>query len=400
MDHQKWLKDTFIKQTPSESLFAFVKLQFTEPTKFEQLSELLSNIFYTESNLEAILNIFCSIQKTAHAMSRLKYMYRFNKSRVYNTEDLYMNPISIHSRGTLTLLQNDTKYVFHIRELIHTVNSSLSHCCHFFADPIVCKNPYTNLPFTKSALYTIYFAIKGSSFLMPTLFHRYFLSNFDYGMFCIENGQLINEEYLNTYVENYCLDNVYFHVREMFEDHHMKCHIHKTFPKDQLFEIMKPYLKLYFASNFLINRHKKQNSFNLLHKKIHAFINFNPHFGKRKVKMIPLKPFSQVKKCNYYFEDTVVPFSTNVDNKKSNSTFLTSHLDECDEVIEESSASSYSSYEEEAELDFDTQQIVNNRTPTPILYDEDGSDDEGDSTDDGEDDEIRLPVIEDSEDDD
>jgi len=391
MDHQKWLKDTFIKGSQIE-LLLFIQLEFTEPTKFEQLSELLDNIFYSEANREDILNIFCTIQRTANAISRLKYMYRFNKSRIYNTEDLYMNPISIESRGTLTLLQNGTKYIFHIRELIHTMNSCLSHCCHFFADPIICKNPYTNLPFTKSSLYNIYFAIKGSSFLMPTLFHRYFLSSFNYETFFIENGELVNEEYLKTYVENYCLDNVYSHVKDMYSEHHMRFYIHKTFPKDVLFETMKPYLKLYFSSNFSMNVHKKRVTFDLLHKKLYAFVKFNPNFGKRKVKLIPINLFSHIKKCSYFFDQNTVSFVTNKESKTEQIEFMKSHLDDCDEKMENLSSSSSEEEDDEEEYEFET--IVNNRTPTPVLYDEDGSDD------DSEDDEIRLPVIEDSEDDD
>lgn len=43
-----------------------------------------------------------------------------------------MNPIHIGNKNTITLLQNNTKYVFHIRELIGCINTSLSNSCHFF----------------------------------------------------------------------------------------------------------------------------------------------------------------------------------------------------------------------------------------------------------------------------
>jgi len=392
MDHQKWLKNTFIKGSKIE-LLLFIQLEFTQPTKFEQLSELLGNIFYSEKNRNDILDVFCSIQRTANAISRLKYIYRFNRSRIYNTEDLYMNPISIQSRNTITLLQNDTKYIFHIRELIHTMNSCLSHCCHFFADPIICKNPYTNLPFTKSALYNIYFAIKGSSFLMPTLFHRYFLSSFNYETFFIENGELVNEEYLKTYVENYCLDNVYSHVKDMYFEHHMKFYIHKSFPRDVLFETMKPYLKLYFTSNFSMNINKKRVTSCFLRKKLYAFVKFNPNFGKRKVKLIPINPFSHMKKCSYFFDQNTISFVTSKDSKTEQIGFMKSHLDDCDEKVDNSSSSS-SSEEEEEEEEYAFETIVNNRTPTPILHESEEEQEEEE-----EEEEVhmnRLPIIEDS----
>jgi hypothetical protein len=227
---------------------------------------------------------------------------------------------------------------------------------------------------------------------MPTLFHRYFLSSFNYETFFIENGELVNEEYLKTYVENYCLDNVYSHVKDMYSEHHMRFYIHKTFPKDVLFETMKPYLKLYFSSNFSMNVHKKRVTFDLLHKKLYAFVKFNPNFGKRKVKLIPINLFSHIKKCSYFFDQNTVSFVTNKESKTEQIEFMKSHLDDCDEKMENLSSSSSEEEDDEEEYEFET--IVNNRTPTPVLYDEDGSDD------DSEDDEIRLPVIEDSEDDD
>lgn len=365
MDNQTWLKDRFIKGTKSETLMMFIPIEFTGPSKFDKLVKLLDNIFYNESNREIILDTFSYIQRVSYAISRFKAQFRFKRARIYNTEDLYMNPISPDGRGSLVLLQNDTKYIFHIRELIHSIKTSLSHCCHFFADPIICKNPYTNLPFTKSALYNIYFTVKGSSFLMPTLFHRYFLCNFDYMTFCLENGEMVNDEYLKTYVENYCLDNVYSHVEDMFNDHRIKFRIHKLFPKDILFETMKPYLKLYFISNFSINIQKKRACFDELSKKIHAFIKFNPSFGKRKVKMTPLNPFSHIQKCSYYFDSNSIPLLSNLERKKENTIFMTSHLDDYNE--NESSSS------EEEEMRFDSED--GNQTPTLDEDDEDEAED-------------------------
>jgi hypothetical protein len=109
-----------------------------------------------------------------------------------------MNPIQPNVKNVLVLLQNKTKYVFHIRELISTMDTSLTNTSHFFSDPIAYKNPYTNMPFNKSNLYNIYFAVKSTNYIMPILLQKYFLCDFNLSIFASQNEYLVNEEYLEN----------------------------------------------------------------------------------------------------------------------------------------------------------------------------------------------------------
>jgi hypothetical protein len=145
------------------------------------------------------------------------------------------------------------------------------------------------------------------------------------------NEEAISDEYLKSYVENYCLNDILEFVRDMFDDHHMKCNIHKNFPKERLMNIMKPYLTLYFMSKYSLNIHKKMRAKRVLHQKLHKFVSFNPGFGKKKVKLISTpfrsdytqnKPF-YTKKCEYFFEEKCPPFH----DIKTNDHFMNSHLD-------------------------------------------------------------------------
>ena len=108
---QKWLKETFINGTEAENLLMFINIKFTEVTKFEQLIELLDNIFYTHSNHDTIINAFCKIQRVSNAISKLKSAFRFKRARIYNTDDLYMNTITPTDKFAVVILQNNTKYV-------------------------------------------------------------------------------------------------------------------------------------------------------------------------------------------------------------------------------------------------------------------------------------------------
>jgi len=286
----------------------------------------MNNPFISRKQQDDIMGVFCNIQKLTYAVYRLKNAWRFKRARLYNTDDLYMNPISPTDKNVIVLLQNNTRYVFHIRELIQGTQTALSHCCHFFSDALVIKNPYTNLPFTKSALYNIYFAIRASTYIIPVLFHRYFLANFSYGQFSIDNEDLINEYHLKTYVENHCLTHIYDEVREMFKAHNIRCNVHKTFSKSALYATMQPYLKLFYISNYAMNGVKKHRAHLRLKRKLTAFASFNPNYGRRKARFADAPPFSTVRKCTYYFDEAAAPFMDKVEKSAHIHTFMKTHL--------------------------------------------------------------------------
>jgi hypothetical protein len=329
--------DTFSEETDLNLLFFYEKISFLSiPEKWVSYKKVLNNIFLGDEKKEEVFGVISKIQRTIHGLYRLKYLWQRSRAKWYNTADLYMNTISPTDRGTIVIFENNTKYIFQLRELIHVVQSSLSNCCHFFPNPVPCKNPYTNLPLHKSNLYNIYFAIRQSQHRMPLLFEEFFRHNFNLNRFLAKNEELINDEYLKTYVENNCLTYVLEYVYDMFKEHEIRCHIHKDFPKDQLFQIMKPYLSLYFISNYAINSHKKGQTFRNLHRKLHLFENYNKHFGRRKVQFVSKNPFSPVKQCVYVFDDKYIPLK-DIDNDS----FLTSHLyppdDDSPQHIEEHS---------------------------------------------------------------
>ena len=84
------------------------------------------------------------------------------------------NTIKPHLLITLFDDMARTQYVFRLSNLLTIIKMSLSNSVEFFSEPNYIKNPYTNVKFTDAQLYTIYFKLRESSFVMPTLFHLYF----------------------------------------------------------------------------------------------------------------------------------------------------------------------------------------------------------------------------------
>ena len=311
------------------SIYNFASILHTENNnnnnKFKQFHNVITNIFLTPAQKSDITDIFCKMQRFIHAMYRLQHIWLMKKTKLYNTEDLYMNPIQATDRNVIVLIQNNTKYMFHLRELINTIQTSLSNSTHFFAEPIVCKNPYTNLPFNKSSLYNIYFMIKSSSFIMPILFHKYFLSDFDLISFSLNNEYLVNDEYLRKFVENNCQRDIVYIVREMFLDFGIKImRIHNDFPKDILYTIMKPYLDLYYISQYSMNSCKKEYSSRFLKYKLNEFCKYNPKFGRKHIRLISKTPFTVKKHKVIHFDDTHLSFYD--DNVNVVENFMKTHL--------------------------------------------------------------------------
>jgi len=296
---------------------------FTPELKFEYLKRILESSFVSESQKENFFAVFSILQKCFSAFSRLIYLAKYKKSKIYNTCDLYGDPIQGKPRNTALILQNNTRYFFTIRELINTINTSLSNSPYFFSEPVSCKNPYTNVPFDKSTLYNIYFAIKSSTYLMPILFHQYFLTNFDLYDFSLKNEMLVREKYIHSYVSNMCSNHeetIREKVLSMFETHHItELKINPNFPEERLLEIMRPYLNLYYKSKYDLQPPVRKYYNTILKFKLYEFIKYNPIFGRKYIAH-KKNETNHISGKEVKYNDAHIPFSLKT------SPFVSSHL--------------------------------------------------------------------------
>jgi hypothetical protein len=202
-------------------------------------------------------------------------------------------------KNVFVLYEDGSRYFFSASDLVNIINSSLSHTYMFFSEPLKPKNPYNNLPFNKSTLYNIYFFMKRCAFIMPQLFHQYFICNFDIKLFKSENECLIRDFSIKRYVYSSNYDTLYDNVIIMIADikkrnrkykHFMN--IDDDFPQKKLVDIMRPYLHLYYLSKYYVTgTEKKNDSMEKLMDKFDLFVRFNPQFGRKviKIERIPKK---------------------------------------------------------------------------------------------------------------
>jgi len=310
------------------------KYDYSIKNKFKYFLHEINNIFLTEEQKEDFINVFCKIQKTYFALSRLAYIYKYNRAKIVVDVDLCLNTIDINNKNSVCLFQEKNRYYFRINDLINIINNALSNSPNFFSDPLIVKNPYNNIPFNKSSLYNIYFNIITKTSIVPELIHKFFISNFDLDKFENDYEYLIREHSIYNYVKNSSVNTLYISVLVMinsynenydnYDNYYNKKQIliHKDFPKNKLVEIMRPYLLLYFLYNYSLINTKKYNSKILLFEKLKEFNRFNPFFGRKKIKVEKYISNNNIKKyknlCSY--NDKYIDFY------KEDKNFLTSHL--------------------------------------------------------------------------
>lgn len=221
--------------------------------KYKKMQEIKANNFLSDK--EEILSILYTFQKHYLALSKFVHIVKFKIAKNGNTHDMFFN--DLNPNKTLSILQDQKKYLFSIFDLKEIINKSLSNIDYGFPKILPIKNPYNNIPFTQSNLYNIYFFFLSNYYVIPPLFHSYFLANFDIALFEKDYEYQIKKHYYtykcNSYSNYKCVTEIKNMLSEFnktqpktkkFES------INEEFPTLKLIQIMKPYLQLYILSKY------------------------------------------------------------------------------------------------------------------------------------------------------
>ena len=250
--------------------------------KFEYYKSTIHNFFINSDTKQMFIDAFCKAQRSYYIFCRLLRNYKWKKTNFANQTDIYLNTINQNNRNVITILQNGKKYLFTIMDLKSIIETALINSPYFFSEPLPAKNPYNNLPFQKSDLYNIYFFIKKSDYVMSSLFHQYFLSNFHLKKFRLNNEVLIRNSYIESYIKNSDENVLYKLSLRVFREN--KCcrmiSIDKDFPKDKLIDIMRPYIRLYLYKEYSLDISYRYKCSRELNIRLSQFVKFNNRFGK------------------------------------------------------------------------------------------------------------------------
>ena len=295
--HNNYYEYLFLQQFDNKNVYDSNLLHYITH-KYDTLKkQVLQSYFLNDESKDYYLNIFYNSQKIYNLFSRAARKYKIKKSIKFdnNNSDLCLNDISDFSNDSVINIYIDlarTTYTFRISDIIQITNTALTYSPGFFAEPHHIKNPYTNVVFTCSELYSIYFKIKNSNFIMPQFFHQYFLNNFNLISYTIKNETLIREEAIKSFTNNATMLQKYKYIMRMiveFNDNYSFNSIDKDFPKKKLVDAFSFLLNDYLTYEFsLISSLRKYSKLNIKHE-LSKFKRNNPTFGRKII----------IKKYNY-----------------------------------------------------------------------------------------------------
>lgn len=228
---------------------------------------------------------FSKAQNAYSAFRKLATIYRHKSGKMFEIDtDLCFNQFRNFSpRILISLIEDNVLYKFRLSDLLNIINRSLTNAPLFFAEPQAIKNPYTNIPFSLSNLYNIYFKLRETHYNMPMLFHQYFICNFDLGKFKNLNECYIRDKSINNFVNNASIDERYQYILRMFYTHYKSItfRIDPYFPRKKLVTIFKSYLHLFLLEEYSLNPHVRETSKIQLEYNLNIFSQLNPDFGKK-----------------------------------------------------------------------------------------------------------------------
>jgi hypothetical protein len=242
--------------------------------------ELTNNRFISQKEKDSFMEIYAKSRRTYIGFSQLATLWRIRKAKQTITRDLYMNEIDQTHQNSIMIHQNNTNYWFSLSDLLNQIETALLNSPCYFAEPLEPKNPYTNIPFPKSTLYTIYFKTRHSTFLPSMVFHGFFLSEFDLYRFRMDNESSLREMSIRKHLHNAETDVLFNEIMSMCRVFRMR--VHAEVPKSELIQILRPYFYLYMVSSYHIHGlEKSSKARTLLVRQLKALRKENPNFGRK-----------------------------------------------------------------------------------------------------------------------
>lgn len=248
-------------------------------------TEIMGNGFISMGDKKTFTDIYVNAHRTYTGFSKLATVWRIRKAKQTIDTDMYMNEIDKKHKNSIMIHQNNTNYWFTLSDLLNQIETALIHSPYYFAEPLEPKNPYTNIPFTTTSLYNIYFKILESTYLPSAILNGYFLAGFDLCKFKLENECLIREIHFRKYVTNTNHETIFDEIMSMALFYRLR--IDPDVPKDKLIQIMRPYFYLYLVSNYHICGLEKQlRCRRILALRMTKLRRYNRYFGRKHIHVI------------------------------------------------------------------------------------------------------------------
>jgi len=251
--------------------------------KYKKIKNIIDNIFIDNKTKNNFMDNISKTQRAYRGFSKLSQLYKYKKAETQITTNLMYDEIVPKHRDTIEIYQEGSRYLFTKYDLLRIINTSLINSPYYFAEPLTIRNPYNNIAFSKSILYTIYFKLIDNPLKFPVLFHNFVWLDFDLHLFRVENECLIREQSFREYIYNTTQGILNIEMRNMINTYYPgKIKISKEFPTIDLIRILRPYYYLHLVSQYHIyGLEKIKLATEYLNYKLNELYIFNPLFGRK-----------------------------------------------------------------------------------------------------------------------
>jgi hypothetical protein len=152
-----------------------------------------------------------------------------------------------------------------------------------FIDPLIAKNPYTNIPFTKTELFNIYLELRLKGFRIPEFFQKFYECEFNIYEFRLKHDTELRDHGIKQYVKQSTATELYEDVLDMIKEQNLqkRIRIDSGFPINHFVKTMLPYLNMFFLGKYSFSSITRKYANIQLRLHLDKFASTNPIYGKR-----------------------------------------------------------------------------------------------------------------------
>lgn len=255
---------------------------FLHKKKMTCVKEILNNSFITDEKKENILHYFSITQNIYYKLKRFGKILINKKIKNYDMDfDLCFLPLSKYNNN-FSLIQENTRYIFKINDLIRIILDGLTNTFELFIEPKESKNPYNNIEFKNCELYNIYFHILFKTNIhIPFLLHAFFKSEFNISKFIINNESYLKDLAIDKFIIEIKEDpeKQYEYILNMTEKTEL-LPISNAYPENDVIQKLGHLIPDYLFSEYSYNPTKRRQHQRILKKQIKEFKKNNPRYGR------------------------------------------------------------------------------------------------------------------------
>ena len=263
---------------------------------------IIDNEYIFEEEGVIIEQLYFKAKRIKNKLINLVRTRKWNKSINYGVDtDLYLNKLdSFKEKHKITILENNTRYIFRLSDIVNYWVESLINSQGLFSHPLIIKNPYTNLKLSIHNLYNIYFKLLDTGFTIPTIITYFFLSNMNINTFAYNYYHLLKENALKNFINSNYLYEQWEQVLNMLHDFRKDID-YITFTNDissrikgsawkLLKKITYQYLKFKYSCNPLVSKDSKDKCKQMLIQ----CLKDHPDFGfSRGIEIMRYVPYNE-----------------------------------------------------------------------------------------------------------